>query len=443
MTANPYRQLPSIDALTAVLADDRSSTLPRTMLVDVARMVVDQAREDIAAGEEVDLIARGRHLMRSMVRSAGIGVINASGVLLHTNLGRAPWSESAINRALTAARSYTNIELDLETGQRGSRGGHVTWLLKNLTGAEDALVVNNNAAALLLVLAATARGRAVPVSRGELIEIGGSYRLPDVMASSGARLIEVGTTNRTRPGDYVTAVHTYDCGAVLKVHPSNYRISGFTEEASLQDLKEIAGDLPLIFDLGSGLLDATAEWVPDWIREEPAARQSLEAGASLVLFSGDKLLGGPQAGLIIGSRALVERVRSNPLTRALRVDAVTYGALTATLESYAHGLPEEIPFWRHALTPQAELRHRSETLASAVGGHVVEGASRVGAGSAPGAEIPGPVVRLPNQGNLFPKLLDGERPVLARRTEGDLVIDLRAVETDDDDSIRRAIEECR
>lgn len=443
MATNPYRQLPSVDALTADLADDRSLTLPRALLVDVARIVVDQARVDIAAGEDVDVASRAANLARTIERSAGVGVINATGVLLHTNLGRAQWSEAAIENATSAARSYTNLELDLGTGERGRRGGHVTRLLRVLTGAEDALVVNNNAAALLLVLATTANGRAVPVSRGELIEIGGSYRLPDVMAASGARLVEVGTTNRTRVGDYITALHTHNCGALLKVHPSNYRIDGFTEEASIEDLARVSGGVPVVYDLGSGLLDASAEWLPDWLGDEPAARQSLEAGADIVLFSGDKLLGGPQAGVIVGRNDLVDQIRSNPMTRALRVDGVTYAALTATLDSYAKGTPTDIPFWRHAMTPLSELQQRAEALATSVGGEVVDGASRAGAGSAPGAEIPGPLVRLTGGANLFSKLLQVERPVLSRRTEGDLIIDLRAVDPGDDDSIRRAIEECR
>ena len=443
MTVNPYRQLPSVDALAANLADDLSTSLPRALLVDVARTVVDQARADVASGDEVDVTSRALRLVRAVERSAGVGVVNATGVLLHTNLGRALWSETAIAKAMSTARSFTNLELDLDTGQRGRRGDHVTRLLRVLTGAEDALVVNNNAAALLLVLATTARGRAVPVSRGELIEIGGSYRLPDVMAASGARLIEVGTTNRTRVGDYQTALQTHDCGALLKVHPSNYRIDGFIEEGSLDDLAGIAWEVPLIYDLGSGLLDASAEWVPSWIEGEPAARQSLEAGADLVMFSGDKLLGGPQAGVIVGRADLVDRIRANPMTRALRVDGVTYAALTATLESYARGLPEEIPFWRHALTPHSALQARAETLATTVDGEVVDGASRVGAGSAPDVEIPGPLIRLPGRGNLFELLLDTDRPVLTRRIDGDLVIDLRAVEPADDDSVRQAIEECQ
>lgn len=439
MTANPYRQLPSVDAL----ADSLSSPLPRAVLIDVARLVVEEARAGIAAGDELDVTATATRLARSVERSAGVGVINATGVLLHTNLGRAPWSEGAVARAIEAAASYTNLELDLETGGRGRRGDHVSRLLRLLTGAEDALVVNNNAAALLLTLATFAREMAVPVSRGELIEIGGSYRLPDVMSASGARLVEVGTTNRTRLGDYVTAMQTHDCGAVLKVHPSNYRVEGFTEEAPLSELAGISGELPLLYDLGSGLLDSEATWVPGWLSTEPAAKQALETGADLVLFSGDKLLGGPQAGVIVGSSDLVGRVRKNPLTRALRVDAVTYAALIATLESYVKGIPEEIPFWRHALTAIPELETRAARVALAVSGDVFEGTSRVGAGSAPGVEIPGPLIRLKAAGDLFGSLLQIDRPVLARRLEGDLVIDLRCVDPEDDEVLVQAIEECR
>lgn len=307
------------------------------------------------------------------------------------------------------------------------------------------MVVNNNAAALLLALAAVAGDRAVPVARGELIEIGGSYRLPSVMAASGARLVEVGTTNRTRVGDYRVAVQTHDCGALLKVHPSNYRVEGFSEEATLSELADLARDagVPLLYDLGSGLLDADVAWLPPWLREEPAARQSLEDGATVVMFSGDKLLGGPQAGVIVGAAAQVAVMRQHPLARPLRVDAVTYAALGATLEAFLDGPPTSIPFWRQALLAEPELTARSQRVARAVDGETEPGVSRVGAGSAPGIEIPSPVVRIAGRQDLFRCLLDAETPVLARRDTGDLVIDLRAVEPDDDESIVAAILKCR
>lgn len=306
------------------------------------------------------------------------------------------------------------------------------------------MVVNNNASALLLALAATSTGKAVPVSRGELIEIGGSYRLPDVMAASGARLVEVGTTNRTRVGDYVTAVQTHDCGAILKVHPSNYSIEGFHAEASIAELTSLTlPDLPLLYDLGSGLLDAAAPWVPGWLHTEPGVRQSIAQGADIVLFSGDKLLGGPQAGVVVGKKTLIEQLRSHPLARALRVDGVTYAALAATLEIYLEGDPSLIPFWEHALAKPETLERRSLELAETLSGLAEAGRSLVGAGSAPGVSIPGTIVRLESEDGLFQSLLSVERPVLTRRDAGDLIIDLRAVSPEDDDQVASAVLECR
>ncbi|HEX6287470.1 MAG TPA: L-seryl-tRNA(Sec) selenium transferase [Acidimicrobiia bacterium] len=440
MADNPYRALPSVD----VLADEVVSSLPRAVVVDIARLTLEQARGEIATGDDPDVVAQANRVAHAVERSAGTGVINATGVLLHTNLGRALWSDSAAHRAFEAATSFSNLEMDLETGARSRRGSYVTRLLQHLTNAEDALVVNNNAAALLLALAATARGRAVPVSRGELIEIGGSYRLPSVMEVSGARLVEVGTTNRTRLDDYRTAIQTYQCGALLKVHPSNYRIEGFTEESSLTELATLSTDeVPLLYDLGSGLLDEGAPWVPDWLRSEPGVRQSLAAGADLVMFSGDKLLGGPQAGVLVGDADLIERLRSNPLTRALRVDSVTYAGLGATLEVYLGADPTAIPFWRHALTPVDSLESRLESFSSVTGGEVVEAASVVGAGSAPGLSIPTPVLRIQDGASMFGGLISQNRPVLTRRDKGDLIVDLRAVDPQDDEVVVTALERCR
>lgn len=438
---NPYRGLPSVD----ILADQIDGSLPRSLAVEVARKTLELARARIAAGDEPNVSEMAAGIARELQRSAGVKVVNATGVLLHTNLGRAPWSESAIYAAASAARHYGNIEIDLATGERGRRGGHVTTLLRALTGAEDSLVVNNNAAAVLLSLAALAGGKAVPVSRGELIEIGGSYRLPAVMEASGARMVEVGTTNRTRLDDYRTAIQLYECGAILKVHPSNYRVTGFTEATEVEALAALgeAKDLPLIYDIGSGLLDHSFPWLPRWLDDEPAARQTLAAGAGLVTFSGDKLLGGPQAGIIVGRADLVGRVRSHPMARALRVDSATYAALSATLTAYLDGAPEDLPLWRYALADAATLRARSQTVADASGGVVVDAFATVGAGSAPGAEIPGPVVRIEGGQGLYECLLQGEVPVLTRRDSGDLIIDLRAVDPEDDRTIIDRLQACR
>lgn len=440
MTGNPYRDLPAVDAL----ADELGGELTRPVAISVARRAIERARHEIGSGETPDPLLLARTMARSVSREAGSRVINASGVLLHTNLGRAQWSEAAIAAATSAARDYTNLELSLDSGARSRRGSYVEILLRELTGAGAAFVANNNAAALLLVLAATASGRSVPVSRGELIEIGGSYRLPDVMEASGAQLVEVGTTNRTRLGDYVTALQTHDCGAILKVHPSNYTIEGFSTEATLEELAGLSDEAtPLLYDLGSGLLDSTSGWLPEWMSREPAVRQSLEAGADAVLFSGDKLLGGPQAGIVVGDADLIDKIRSNALARALRVDAVTYAALGATLESYLRGTPTDIPFWRHALTPDEQLNARCSALAGKCAGSVEAGASAVGAGSAPGIAIPGPVVRVRRSQHLYERLLAIDTPILTRRDSGDLLVDLRAVEPEDDEVVAGAILECR
>lgn len=428
-----------------ILADLVVSDLPRPLVVDAARVVLEQARTDIAHGDAPTPEDSLREMVRALERSSGVSVINASGVLLHTNLGRAPWSAKAIERASAASSGYSNLEIDIETGERSRRGGYVERLLRLLTGAEAALVVNNNASALLLALAALSQGKAVPVSRGELIEIGGSYRLPDVMEVSGARLVEVGTTNRTRVGDFQTAVQTHRCGAILKVHPSNYRIDGFTEEATVEEMAELSRShgLPLIFDVGSGLLDRESPWLPQWLQQEPAARQAIAAGADLVTFSGDKLLGGPQAGIMLGTDEVVTRVRSNPLARALRADGVTYAALAATLETYLEGDVTSIPFWRQALAGESDLRTRCEKLAKRVDASSVEsGSSRVGAGSAPGIAIPTPVVRLVGLQRLYRSLLAEDRPILARRDAGDLLVDFRAVDPADDEIVAAAVERC-
>jgi L-seryl-tRNA(Ser) seleniumtransferase len=438
--------LPAVDHLAESLA---STGLPRQLLLDSARTAIDLARVDISRGGAGDAARIAADLAKGLRRSAGVKVVNATGVLLHTNLGRAPLSPEAAAAALAAATAYTNLELDLEEGDRGGRGLYVAALLKALTGAEDALVVNNNAAAVLLALAATSSGKAVPVARGELIEIGGSFRLPLVMESGGARLVEVGTTNRTRLGDFATALQVHHCGAVLKIHPSNYRVEGFVSEVTVSDLAALAEErgVPLIHDLGSGLLDAEVPWLgsrpPEWLQGEPGARQSIEAGAGLVTFSGDKLIGGPQAGIVVGRAELVSRLRAHPLARALRTDAMTDAALASTLEAFADGDARRIPLWRMAMMAESELRPRVEALAARLGGEVRPGMSVMGAGSLPGIGIPTPQITLEGEDHLHERLLAGDRPVLARRHEKDLILDLRAVAEQDDETIVATVAACR
>ena len=443
MTDNPYRSLPKVDEIV----DDYNGHLPRSLVVELVREALEQARAEISSGSIPStelLIANALHKAE---RSAGVRIVNATGILLHTNLGRSSWSAKAIEAAVAAAGSPTNLELDVDTGARSRRGSHVGRLVSSLTGAEDVLVVNNNASAVMLVLAALAAGKAVPVARGELIEIGGAYRLPDVMEASGATLVEVGTTNRTRLEDYETAMQVHRGGAILRVHPSNYKVEGFVSSPSVEELSTIARrfDVPLIYDIGSGLLDADTPWIegptPKWLQDEPAARQVLASGADVVTFSGDKLVGGPQAGIIAGKSEVISRLRSHPLARALRVDGVSYSALAATLEAYEDDVLQ-IPFWKQALLSFDELEKRSSRLAAEVSGSVEQGTSAVGAGSAPGAVIPSPVVRLNDRDDIYECLLSGTVPVLTRRDSGSLVIDLRSAFPDEDSLIADAIIKC-
>ena len=444
-SANPYRDLPRVDDLV----EEFSGALPGPLLLDVVRIALESARKEIGEGQDPDVHDEVARMTRQLARRAGVPVINATGVLLHTNLGRARWSKRAVAAAGVAASNATNVELDMETGKRSRRGRYVAELLGGLTGAEDALAVNNNAAALVLALAATSSGRAVPVARGELIEIGGSYRLPDVMAISGCTLVEVGTTNRSRIGDFETAAQIHRIGAVLKIHPSNYRIDGFTEQASVAELAELAhrNNVPLIYDIGSGLLDADTPWLggtpPEWSRDEPAARQAIEAGADLVTFSGDKLLGGPQAGIIVGKKDAVAELRSHSLTRALRVDAVTLAALNETLTSYADHDVSGIPFWAQVTIPPEAVGARAAAVAESLDAVVKSGLSRIGAGSVPGAGLPTSLVVLEGRDDLFECLLAADTPVLSRREDGNLVMDLRTVDFEDDQALIDTVMKCR
>ncbi len=439
------RRLPSVDELIR----RHQGRLPRLVLATVIRGTLEAARTALAAEPDVDVESMVETAVVAATRRAGVPLINATGVILHTNMGRAAWSEEAVRRAVETARHATDLELDLTTGERGRRGSWVGELLSQLTGCEASLVVNNNAAAVLLALAASSKGRAVPVSRGELIEIGGAYRLPEVMEASGARLVEVGTTNRTRVDDYRTALQVHDCGAILKVHPSNYRVDGFAETPGVHDLGPAAAEagVPLIYDIGSGLLARGATWMPaplpEWLRHEPGARESLAEGADLVTFSGDKLLGGPQCGIIIGRGDLIARLRGHPMARAVRVDGVTLAALAATLEAYADDEVRRLPFWETALSPADEIAERAERIAEAVGAEVRVGTSSVGGGSAPGATLPTTLVWLGDADEMFERLLAHETPVVGRRFEGALVLDPRTVAPSEDETLIRVVLECR
>jgi L-seryl-tRNA(Ser) seleniumtransferase len=367
-------------------------------------------------------------------------VINATGVLLHTNLGRAPVGFSQPERPMT-------VEFDLRTGQRGSRQTTAGPLLAQLCGAEAAIVVNNNAAAVMLVLAALASGRDVPVARGESVEIGGAFRVPEVMEQSGARLMDVGTTNRTRLSDYARAISRpgADVSMVLKVHPSNYRVEGFVEDTTVGELATLG--VPVVADIGSGLLDADTPWLghgpPAWLAGEPAARQTLAAGADLVTFSGDKLMGGPQAGIIAGRRDLVAACSAHPLARAVRPGGLVLGALQQTVLAYLRRDLSALAFWRMADTSVSELRVRAAAIRSGMVGtyaaatEVVDSEALIGAGSAPGTSIASVALSIP--GDHLAGLRTHKPPVIARVSEGHTLIDLRSVDPSDDPVLIHAL----
>jgi L-seryl-tRNA(Ser) seleniumtransferase len=406
------RDLPSVDELAREAGDP--------LAVDAARAVIDRAREEIQAGADPgDLAARLREELAGARRPRLRGVLNATGVVVHTNLGRAPLAEEALARVVEVGRGYSNLEYDLAAGVRGSREDHVTAILRRLTGAEAALVVNNNAAAVLLALAALAEGRDVVVSRGELIEIGDGFRIPDVLARSGARLVEVGTTNRTRAADYERAIGP-DTAVVLRVHQSNFRVVGFEERPRLEEVAEVAGrhGLPLVDDLGSGHVSASNKLLLG--QDEPTAREALAAGADLVCFSGDKLLGGPQAGIVLGRADLVERLRRHPLQRALRIDKLSLAALEGTLLLHLEA-PERIPVLRTLAQESGAVRERAERLAAATGGEVEETVGRVGGGALPLAELPSFACAV--EESLAEPLRAGEPPVVGVVRDGRLLLD--------------------
>ncbi len=423
------RDLPSVDELATAVGDP--------LAVDAARAVLAQAREEIRAGfEPGDLRARVEAEIAAARGPRLRRALNATGVVVHTNLGRAPLAEAALERVREVGRGYSNLEYDVTAGSRGSRQDHVAGVLRRLTGAEAALVVNNNAAAVLLALAALAEGREVVVSRGELIEIGDGFRIPDVLSRSGARLVEVGTTNRTRAADYEAAVGP-ETALLLRVHQSNFRLVGFTELPTVGELSRVASrhGIPLVDDLGSGVLVS----VPD----EPSVRESLDAGADLVCFSGDKLLGGPQAGIVVGRAELVERLRRHPLQRALRADKLTLAALEGTLGLYLE--PEralrEVPVLRMLLEPAAAVRARAERLAGLVDGAVEETVGRVGGGALPLTELPSFACAV--EESLAGPLRSGEPPVVGIVRDGRLLLDCRTLTDSEVDEVAEAVRSCR
>jgi L-seryl-tRNA(Ser) seleniumtransferase len=443
MAMNVLTSLPSVEQL---LQTEQATTLVGEFGRDLTLQAVREALRTVRGQLQAENIAGApprESILRETARLLGAwtepalrGVINATGVILHTNLGRAPLSRAAIAAMTGIAGAYSNLELDLETGKRGGRASDVEALLQRITGAEGALVVNNNAAAVMLILSAVAPRKRVAIARSQLVEIGGGFRMPDIMRHSGAKLFEVGTTNKVRLTDYEEAFR--ETAVVLKVHRSNFKMIGFVDEpefTSLADAAHRAGQV-VVEDLGSGaLLDTSAFG----LAHEPTVQESLAAGADLVCFSGDKLLGGPQAGIIIGNAELITKIRRHPLARAVRADKLTLAALGATLLHYAKGeAVTEVPVWRMIAMSDDEARGRAEAWARVLGtGHVMPADSTLGGGSMPGELLPTHVlgINAPHPDDLVMKLRRQMPPIIARTEKATVLLDPRTVDLQQDDQL--------
>ncbi|HVZ77341.1 MAG TPA: L-seryl-tRNA(Sec) selenium transferase [Gemmatimonadaceae bacterium] len=445
---DPRRALPSVNALLELDAVRQlAADAPRALVVDAVRQVLDGVRRDGHAPASPDAWAsRIRDMLARATQPSLRPVLNGTGVVLHTNLGRAPLASAAIDAMQRVAAGFSNLEYDLDAGARGSRYAHCAALLRELTGAEDAIVVNNGAAAMLLALNTVADGREAIVSRGELVEIGGSFRVPDVMAKSGARLVEVGTTNRTHLDDYRRALGA-ETAALVKVHRSNFAVEGFVAEVDVRELAALGASrgVPVLHDLGSGLmmpLDAIG------LTGEPTARDAIAAGAALVTMSGDKLLGGPQAGIIVGASALLARIRSNPLTRALRVDKLTLAALEATLALYREPgrALREIPALAMLGAPVDALHERAHAIRRALPADadiaIVESDATVGGGAFPVARIASVALSIGGDAvALEARLRLGDPAVIARVAQQRVIIDVRTILPHQDDALASALNE--
>jgi len=446
-----FRSLPSVDQVAShQRLQEYQESFPRTLLVDLIREGLETARRAVAAGEPcpsvgeiVDAVSRR---LDSLATPSLRPVINASGVILHTNLGRAPLSHEATRAMDPVATGYSNLEFDLGKGRRGSRYVHVEEVLCRLTGAEAALVVNNNASGVLLALTALARRKEVIVSRGQAVEIGGSFRIPDVMRQSGAKLIEVGTTNCTYAADYQEAV-TPRTAALMRVHSSNFRVVGFVNQPTLEEVVAVGErqGIPVLDDLGSGcFLDTTVYG----LAPEPTVQQSVAAGAGLTMFSGDKLVGGPQAGIIVGRQELIDKVKKHPLARAVRTDKIRLAALIATLVHYLKGeATRKVPAWRMIAAPLDEIDRRAGQWARALGqwADVVDGETMVGGGSLPGTTLPTRLVALRGRkgaadAHAWSRMLRSQKvPVVARINEDTLLLDPRSVLPEEDAALTAAL----
>jgi L-seryl-tRNA(Ser) seleniumtransferase len=429
--AGGLRGLPAVHELAAEL------DAPHTLATTAARRAIEERRHALLASQPAseggDIVARARELVTELERPSLRRVINATGVIVHTNLGRAPLPDAARAAVQRAAEGYSNLELDLDTAERSNRQNHVEEPLRELTGAEAAMAVNNGAGAVLLAAAVLGAGKAIVVSRGQLVEIGGGFRIPEVIAQSGARLVEVGTTNRTRLGDYEQALDD-EVGAVMRVHPSNFRALGFVEEVPIEELCELG--VPVIDDVGSGALAPLVD--------EPPIRRSVAAGATLVCCSGDKLLGGPQAGLLLGRRNAVAAAREHPLARALRIDKLSLAALEATLRLYRD--PEralrEVPVLAMLNASEDALLARAERLAAGIGPRatIARATAKVGGGALPLLELEGPVVALEGEPDALARALRGhDPPVIARIHDGRVLLDPRTLTDGDLDAVIAAV----
>lgn len=453
MNVDKLRQLPSVDRLLDVQAvHELTAAFGRRQTVDALRETLDAVRDEVRAGADVPdvpmLVARAESRLRERLVPTLRPVINATGVIIHTNLGRAPLSEATLAAMEAVSRGYSTLEYDLEAGQRGHRTVHAERLLCELTGAEAALVVNNNAGAVLLALTGLAQGRGVIISRGQLVEIGGGFRVPDVMAQSGARLIEVGTTNRTHLYDYQNALEANeDVGLMLRAHHSNFRVVGFTSEPSLTELVALGEEhsLPVMDDLGSGALLETSQF---GLAHEPMVQESVDAGAAVVCFSGDKLLGGPQAGIIVGEASYVNPLKRHPLARALRADKLCLVGLQTTLLHYLKGeATEEIPVWRMIAAPLAEIGRRAERWRRAlkqkgIPAELIDGRSTVGGGSLPGETLPTKLLALSTgqPDRLAAALRAVDPPVIARIQDNRVVLDPRTVASSEEQTLLSALD---
>lgn len=445
MTSDPRRNLPSVDAILVALPGLPVSGPERTLAAEAAREVLGEARKSALAEARPslqELASRTRMVIERRLAPSLVRVVNASGVILQTNLGRAPLGRAALE-AMAEAGAYSNLEFDLGTGMRGSRHEHLRDMIRRATGAEDGLVANNNAAALFMVLQVFGQGREVIVSRGQAVEIGGGFRIPDVLRQSGARLVEVGTTNRTYASDYEAAI-TADTAAILRVHTSNFQVVGFTAEPTVGELAEVARQrgVLLIDDLGSGCLVETRAY---GLAHEPTVQESLSAGSDLALFSGDKLLGGPQSGIIAGRSELVAELRRHPLARALRVDKLTIAALNATLMQYVLGRQDSaIPVWEMLRREPASLRRRARRWARSAGerGVVVRSRTMVGGGSLPGQGVEtwcAAITHADGADGLARRLRERQAPVIGRIENGAVLLDPRTVEPADDRLVDEAV----